>query len=144
CALSCRPADPLAALAAPKPHVHDAVLLRLADLDVRCAPLAQRGVAPFRVGDVDGADDDRGNTDRAIRMIGRRTAGYAELARREVLDDEWKRRLEHSGAPLELDPIGGDAAALFWRSLHERSEEHTSELQSLAYLVCRLLLEKKK
>src|SRR2546425_3569191 len=30
----------------------------------------------------------------------------------------------------------GDAAV--------RSEEHTSELQSLAYLVCRLLLEKKK
>src|SRR2546425_9102216 len=29
--------------------------------------------------------------------------------------------------------------ALAWRS-----EEHTSELQSLAYLVCRLLLEKKK
>src|SRR2546425_8975431 len=28
-----------------------------------------------------------------------------------------------------------------WRG---RSEEHTSELQSLAYLVCRLLLEKKK
>src|SRR5687767_15213671 len=28
-----------------------------------------------------------------------------------------------------------------WR---RRSEEHTSELQSLAYLVCRLLLEKKK
>src|SRR2546425_5705572 len=34
------------------------------------------------------------------------------------------------------------------RQLHDRhpgrSEEHTSELQSLAYLVCRLLLEKKK
>src|SRR2546425_5233209 len=30
--------------------------------------------------------------------------------------------------------------ALLWK----RSEEHTSELQSLAYLVCRLLLEKKK
>src|SRR2546425_5853777 len=28
--------------------------------------------------------------------------------------------------------------------LNSRSEEHTSELQSLAYLVCRLLLEKKK
>src|SRR2546425_7751839 len=28
--------------------------------------------------------------------------------------------------------------------MSERSEEHTSELQSLAYLVCRLLLEKKK
>src|SRR2546425_3701607 len=30
------------------------------------------------------------------------------------------------------------------RELYQRSEEHTSELQSLAYLVCRLLLEKKK
>src|SRR2546423_9093554 len=30
------------------------------------------------------------------------------------------------------------------RRVHFRSEEHTSELQSLAYLVCRLLLEKKK
>src|SRR5205823_12953072 len=30
------------------------------------------------------------------------------------------------------------------RSRSARSEEHTSELQSLAYLVCRLLLEKKK
>src|SRR2546425_3891701 len=30
------------------------------------------------------------------------------------------------------------------RSCEGRSEEHTSELQSLAYLVCRLLLEKKK
>src|SRR5205823_8894311 len=31
-------------------------------------------------------------------------------------------------------------ASALWR----RSEEHTSELQSLAYIVCRLLLEKKK
>src|SRR2546425_2232972 len=30
------------------------------------------------------------------------------------------------------------------RATYRRSEEHTSELQSLAYLVCRLLLEKKK
>src|SRR2546425_8775522 len=30
------------------------------------------------------------------------------------------------------------------RGRQPRSEEHTSELQSLAYLVCRLLLEKKK
>src|SRR2546425_4712344 len=30
------------------------------------------------------------------------------------------------------------------RAVTCRSEEHTSELQSLAYLVCRLLLEKKK
>src|SRR2546425_4307936 len=31
-----------------------------------------------------------------------------------------------------------------WPRVWLRSEEHTSELQSLAYLVCRLLLEKKK
>src|SRR5687767_15763484 len=30
------------------------------------------------------------------------------------------------------------------RGIRTRSDEHTSELQSLAYLVCRLLLEKKK
>src|SRR2546423_6441762 len=33
---------------------------------------------------------------------------------------------------------------LFFLIFIDRSEEHTSELQSLAYLVCRLLLEKKK
>src|SRR2546425_6339001 len=36
--------------------------------------------------------------------------------------------------------VGAIAGAVIYR----RSEEHTSELQSLAYLVCRLLLEKKK
>src|SRR3712207_8808118 len=32
----------------------------------------------------------------------------------------------------------------FFRTVFYRSEEHTSELQSRQYLVCRLLLEKKK
>src|SRR5436189_1526667 len=39
------------------------------------------------------------------------------------------------------------AILLRWRlgfGQHDRSEEHTSELQSPMYLVCRLLLEKKK
>src|SRR2546425_9384894 len=41
---------------------------------------------------------------------------------------------------------GGSAGAVRRVALQRRrrSEEHTSELQSLAYLVCRLLLEKKK
>src|SRR5205823_12783393 len=40
---------------------------------------------------------------------------------------------------------GSDASPVdFTGKQHDRSEEHTSELQSLAYLVCRLLLEKKK
>src|SRR5258707_5605018 len=36
------------------------------------------------------------------------------------------------------------SAARRWCSHNWRSEEHTSELQSRQYLVCRLLLEKKK
>src|SRR3989441_574756 len=59
-------------------------------------------------------------------------------------------------APLTLQPARWDATTLRARltkagfGVREapfgagRSEEHTSELQSLAYLVCRLLLEKKK
>src|SRR3712207_2163026 len=39
--------------------------------------------------------------------------------------------------------VGEDSAALEWTSTGTRSEEHTSELQSRQYLVCRLLLEKK-
>src|SRR2546425_5250552 len=37
-----------------------------------------------------------------------------------------------------------DLSRRFFEKMVTRSEEHTSELQSLAYLVCRLLLEKKK
>src|SRR5687767_15740002 len=44
-----------------------------------------------------------------------------------------------TGLPADAVRSGRVAAAL-----SARSEEHTSELQSLAYLVCRLLLEKKK
>src|SRR5258707_11601392 len=43
---------------------------------------------------------------------------------------------------------GACSIARFWGDIRgyasERSEEHTSELQSRQYLVCRLLLEKKK
>src|SRR5687767_15492462 len=47
--------------------------------------------------------------------------------------------------PAHGDQHGGGAGAQRRPGLHHpaRSEEHTSELQSLAYLVCRLLLEKK-
>src|SRR2546425_5526056 len=56
----------------------------------------------------------------AIRLLG---------ARRRCDDDEQQRRPDfHRTLPARKP----------------RSEEHTSELQSLAYLVCRLLLEKKK
>src|SRR5438093_4739078 len=58
----------------------------------------------------------------------------------------------HDALPISASPGGerrGRGAALrtwrFWSvSAPFRSEEHTSELQSLTNLVCRLLLEKKK
>src|SRR2546425_4714514 len=67
-----------------------------------------------------GRDDPTGEgaDDRAHR--GHR--GALELVRHDALDERDRPLLLRSG----------------------RSEEHTSELQSLAYLVCRLLLEKKK
>src|SRR3989441_13238420 len=48
--------------------------------------------------------------------------------------------------PRSTSPCGSqiEVDRGFKRLVAHRSEEHTSELQSLAYLVCRLLLEKKK
>src|SRR5258707_9541167 len=43
-----------------------------------------------------------------------------------------------------LDLQTSQAQNRFYMELEDRSEEHTSELQSRQYLVCRLLLEKKK
>src|SRR5690348_18025756 len=80
---------------------------------------------------------------------------YTTLFRSELLERGVEpaaaRRREHRVARV------GDEAAhlvLAWRDdlvgqprdrvLVERSEEHTSELQSPVHLVCRLLLEKKK
>src|SRR3712207_8750812 len=46
------------------------------------------------------------------------------------------------GAPKRLLPFG-EIASSSGKEPQARSEEHTSELQSRQYLVCRLLLEKK-
>src|SRR5205814_10704891 len=45
---------------------------------------------------------------------------------------------------LAADLLDEGAADIGGKRVHPRSEEHTSELQSLRHLVCRLLLEKKK
>src|SRR2546425_9278760 len=52
------------------------------------------------------------------------------------------RPLLQIGVPIAR--IGQLQRRLIEQRLVQRSEEHTSELQSLAYLVCRLLLKKKK
>src|SRR2546425_10391852 len=52
------------------------------------------------------------------------------------------------GEDIGIDPgiplSGDEQMPKDFQGWKVRSEEHTSELQSLAYLVCRLLLEKKK
>src|SRR3712207_7301944 len=70
---------------------------------------------------------------RALRVLDRsldRGSGTVEHSRRHVRVD--LPRDAAVGMPREL-----------LRDLLVRSEEHTSELQSRQYLVCRLLLEKK-
>src|SRR3712207_7787280 len=73
-------------------------------------------------------------------------SGPEELVRRVQV---WRTR-PATGAQFtvlitDLDGADGRAQAdLLFEVLGQRSEEHTSELQSRQYLVCRLLLEKKK
>src|SRR2546422_6741959 len=65
---------------------------------------------------------------------------YTTLFRSQALD------LVHAdrGARGERAQLVGEERGLRQVGLVERSEEHTSELQSRLHLVCRLLLEKKK
>src|SRR5687767_15679529 len=69
---------------------------------------------------------------------------YTTLFRSMMDRDVWAKR----GAKRKSRQVGPPVSMLSPDSLSplvaDRSEEHTSELQSLAYLVCRLLLEKKK
>src|SRR5437016_10287520 len=52
----------------------------------------------------------------------------------------WKPRIEDPSNPIPSSKTDSVSSAI---GTEKRSEEHTSELQSLTNLVCRLLLEKK-
>src|SRR2546425_3646989 len=83
-------------------------------------------------------DDRRGS-------IARETDISAECAPTE--ENPWVPRAdEDQGRAEGVETPAGQGAQTADRltGRFPRSEEHTSELQSLAYLVCRLLLEKKK
>src|SRR2546425_1999342 len=67
---------------------------------------------------------------------------YTTLFRSNIDTRRLTQLRQHRARGLALARDGEDITANF-KGL-ARSEEHTSELQSLAYLVCRLLLEKKK
>src|SRR2546425_6204689 len=66
-------------------------------------------------------------------------SGYAEVAFLQCT--RYIALLRHTVGP---EPAGARLRIRRAEADVDRSEEHTSELQSLAYLVCRLLLEKKK
>src|SRR5205823_12510769 len=66
----------------------------------------------------------------------------AERRERALRDGSGAGCARSRGRGPDLRRARGAGGSLRPRTL--RSEEHTSELQSLAYLVCRLLLEKKK
>src|SRR5437762_11452581 len=59
-------------------------------------------------------------------------------------EDAMKMSLSNMHKRLEKIYLGGGKKSVEKQKAKNRSEEHTSELQSPMYLVCRLLLEKKK
>src|SRR2546425_8722122 len=86
-----------------------------------------------------------------LRAMGRRYDPCSFVGPRGARPAE--RRMVMAGPSPIVDEIqrapdathlGSSATWVIERRRDPRSEEHTSELQSLAYLVCRLLLEKKK
>src|SRR5205823_14429647 len=73
---------------------------------------------------------------------------YTTLFRSKTVNMSSQRLANSSLRSGESDSIAQPSKAVptttSSATVRMRSEEHTSELQSLAYLVCRLLLEKKK
>src|SRR5437764_10081716 len=67
--------------------------------------------------------------------------GNAQLLRHDAVDEI---HVDHAHVGKDLAELERAVARPDRQRLIERSEEHTSELQSPMYLVCRLLLEKKK
>src|SRR2546430_4141193 len=59
-------------------------------------------------------------------------------------NDIWRYGIEHIAERAEQDAVLEKERIEARSEIRERSEEHTSELQSQSNLVCRLLLEKKK
>src|SRR5438046_3623566 len=95
-----------------------------------CAPVARIGSpAPFC-----------GRAPRGLRQSGVVPLSIGPGVGHSAQDRDSGRRAEAGGAGLEHGHGGRRVADVASRL---RSEEHTSELQSLTNLVCRLLLEKK-
>src|SRR3712207_7487940 len=73
---------------------------------------------------------------------------YTTLFRSGLAADDLQRLALRAGVLVQKEELrealdGGQRVVQLVRHPSDRSEEHTSELQSRQYLVCRLLLEKK-
>src|SRR5690348_3592219 len=146
-------------------------ILLLGHMDVVEAKPEDWSVDPFKMIEKDGYYYGRGTTDMKDGIVGitqamidLKKAGFKPTRDIVVLftgDEEtngigakngateWLDLLGHPEFGLNADGGGGSvntdgSPAGFTMQTAERSEEHTSELQSPVHLVCRLLLEKKK
>src|SRR6266545_6661760 len=120
-------------------------MAKTSTLGDRRRPMPRAGLTPQRVVEEAGAVADATGLDRltlaavadrfgvAIPSLYKHVNGLDGL--RRDLAVLAVRELTAALSRAAVGRAGRDA-------LHARSEEHTSELQSLAYLVCRLLLEK--
>src|SRR2546430_8631558 len=79
-----------------------------------------------------------GGAAREDDLLARRRADEALHAVARDLVELGRLLAQRVDRAMDVGVRGGD------RALRDRSEEHTSELQSQSNLVCRLLLEKKK
>src|SRR5205823_6915172 len=78
-------------------------------------------------------------------VVGRRgDVGDPAVVRREGADEIQVQGDRGARQAVQQRHAGERGSRYGQGARGRRSEEHTSELQSLAYLVCRLLLEKKK
>src|SRR3712207_7384560 len=91
--------------------------------------------------------NDTATTEIYTLSLQRRSSDLRRSSRARSIDDH-PRQPGRRGGGDRVRPGRGAAGAAedqrVQRSVDARSEEHTSELQSRQYLVCRLLLEKKK
>src|SRR5687767_8447286 len=81
---------------------------------------------------------------RAMEGMLQALESRVNLAKGEALSPRLQSLLQKQSRAPSLTKISARLEQIQLAKTPSRSEEHTSELQSLAYLVCRLLLEKKK
>src|SRR3712207_8629619 len=81
---------------------------------------------------------------RSYRIPAPRARGNVLACAREGAYARWEADPADRGPRRVAVPAGVPRGAVGRSRVVWRSEEHTSELQSRQYLVCRLLLEKKK